>query len=175
MTKRRFSLTKSQVRELTDASASCRDEATRTRYEAVRRYGTGHCAREVMEASNCSRTSLMAWCSKYEAEGIQGLTDKRAGGNRAKLVERQIEDLRRRLRTYAPAALLGATEIAGDGRFWTVSALRKAVQRWYGVRYKSPSSYHRLLDLCGFSYHRRSRAYKPRVVGCGVGYEREGH
>ena len=59
-------------------------------------------------------------------------------------------------------ALFGATAATADGQFWTVEDLHRAVERWYGVSYRSRTSYHRLLDLCGFSYQRPTKTYKSR-------------
>jgi len=162
MAKRRFQLTRDQANELTRAYANCKDGPTRTRYQAVRLYGTGYPVKEVIGITGCSRTSLMEWCRKYRTDGIASLIDKRVGGNRAKLKWAEIEDLRGRLRLYAPTQLFGATAATADGQFWTVEDLHRALERWYGVSYRSRTSYHRLLDLCGFSYQRPAKAYKSR-------------
>jgi transposase len=37
-----------------------------------------------------------------------------------------------------------------------------AVQRWYGVSWKSRASYHHLLAQCGYSYQRTEKVYKSR-------------
>ena len=42
MARRRFQLTEEQVQELINAYANCKDGLTRTRYQAVRLYGTGY-------------------------------------------------------------------------------------------------------------------------------------
>lgn len=162
MARRRFQLTDDQVEELIAAYASCKDGPTRTRYQAVRLYGTDYPVKEVMDITGCSRTSLMQWCRKYRMEGIAGLVDKRVGGNRAKLKAVQIEELHTRLRQYAPAQLFGPLAATADGQFWTVEDLQRAVEQWHGVSYQSRSSYHRLFDLCEFSYQRSERRYKSR-------------
>jgi transposase len=160
MARRRFQLTKEQEQELIKAYASCKDGLTRTRYQAVRMYGTGYPTEEVLELTRCSRTSLMEWSRKYQDQGVEGLIDQRAGGNRAKLSEEQINDLGARLQTYAPADLFGRDSAMAEGQFWTVPDLHRAVQEWYSVSYQSPSSYYRLFDLCGFSYQRPAKVYK---------------
>lgn len=83
MARRRFQLTQEQVQELTDAYTCCKDGPTRTRYQAVRLYGTGYPCKEVMEITRCSRPTLMEWCRKYLASGISALADQRRGGNRS--------------------------------------------------------------------------------------------
>ena len=162
MAKRQFQLSEEQEKELIAAYASCKDGMTRTRYQAVRLYGTGYPVQEVMEITGCSRSSLMEWCRAYRSAGIAGLVDKRAGGNRAKLKPTQIEDLRGRLQMYAPLDVFGAAASTADGRFWTVSDLQRAVEQWYGVSYRNSRSYHCLFDLCGFSYQRPAKVYKSR-------------
>lgn len=173
MAKRRFQLTEKQMKELVVAYASCKDGLTRTRYLAVRLYGTGYPVQEVMDITGCSRTSLMEWCRAYRRVGIAGLVDKRKGGNRAKLTMAQIEDLKSRLQMYTPAELFGTTAATADGQFWTVSDLRRAVAQWYGVSYGNARSYHRLFDLCGFSYQRPAKVYKSRSASKVAEFEAE--
>ena len=162
MAKRQFHLTDEQVEELVAAHDACRDGPTRTRYQAVRLYGIGYPAQEIVDITGCSYSSLMGWCRAYREDGVEALVDKRVGGNRAKLTPEEIEDLSRRLRLYTPADLFGPTAATADGQFWTVPDLRRAAQQWYGVSYQSNTSYYRLLDLCGFSYQRPAKAYKSR-------------
>jgi transposase len=162
MARRRFQLTEAQVKELKRAYLDCKHGPTRTRYQAVRLYGTGYPVKEVMDITGCSRTSLMDWCRIYQAEGPAGLVDKRRGGNRAKLKPAQIEELRTHLHQYTPANLFGTTAATADGQFWTVGDLQRAVQQWYGVCYQSRTSYLRLFALCDFSRQRPAKTYKSR-------------
>jgi transposase len=162
MARRRFQLTEDQVRELTYAYGQCKDGPTRTRYQAVKLYGTGYPTKEVTHITGCSRITLMEWCRNYRAEGIAGLANKRVGGNAARLTRSQIQDLKNRLHTYTPAQLFSESAATADGQFWTVPDLRRAIWHWYGVSYQSPSSYLRYFDICGFSYQRPDKVYKSR-------------
>jgi transposase len=162
MAKRRFQLTEEQVKELTQAYRGCRDGATRTRYQAVRLYGTGYPVEEVKEITGCSQTSLMAWCRIYRTQGTGGLVDKRRGGNRAKLKPAQLEELRIRLQQYTPADLFGSTAATADGQFWTVEDLQRATELWYGVCYQSRTSYYSLFERCDFTRQRPAKVYKSR-------------
>jgi transposase len=162
MARRRFQLTDDQVRELTGAYTQCKDGPTRTRYQAVRLYGTGYPVKEVIDITGCSRSILMEWCREYRRDGVTALVDKRVGGNRARLTSVQIEQLGEQLRMYTPAELFGSLAATVDGQFWTVEDLQQAVERWYGVIYRSRSSYYRLFDLCDFSYQRAEKRYKSR-------------
>ncbi len=160
MANRQFTLTKEQAQDLFNAYDRCKDGPTRTRYQAVRLYGTGYEEKEVETITGCSRSSLMSWCQIYREQGIVGLVDKRNGGNRAKLVAAQIEELGRKLRQYTPAQVLSAEGATGE--YWTVESLRCAVHKWYGITCQSRTSYYTLLNACGFSCQRPAKVYKSR-------------
>lgn len=159
MAERKFQLDPEQVRELTQAYLGCKDGPTRTRYQAVRLYGTGYPLPMVLEITGCSRLTLMDWCRKYRADGVSALTDHRVGGNRAKLSPDQMARLKAGLHCYSPADLFGATDA---GQFWTIPDLSRAIEHWYGVSYQSPRSYLRCFECCGFSYQRPAKVYKSR-------------
>jgi transposase len=164
MAERKFRLTADQVQALIDAYRNCRDGPGRTRYQAVRLYGTGYPLREVLRITGCTRSSLMDWCRRFRREGVAGLLDRRRGGNNAKLGREQVRDLAARLSTCTP------TEAARDHPSgvrppeWTVRDLRLAVESWYGVRYRSTSSYHRLFSAVGFQYDDGIQAYRPSTA-----------
>jgi transposase len=171
MAKRRFQLTEDQIQELAHAHDACKDGPTRTRLLAIRLYGTNYPAQEVREITGCSQTSLMRWCRKYRQQGVLGLEDHREGGNRAMLTTGQIQELRERLHMYTPRALLGPRAATLDGQFWTMEDLQQVIQQWYGVLYKSPTSYRHLFDLCGFSHQRPARVYRSRRESDVVAFE----
>lgn len=97
-------------------------------------------------------------CREFQRNGAQGLVDKRVGGNSAKLSQLQIEDLDDRLREYTPRDLFGPEA----SPYWAPPDLARAIKKWYGVEYRSPSSYLRLFGVCDFSYQKVERVYKPR-------------
>ena len=162
MAKRKFVLTEQERKELIQAYRQCKDASTRTRYQAVRLYGAGYPEKEVEEITGCSRASLMEWCRVYRQDASQGLVDKRAGGNSAKLTKYRIEELQQRLHQYTPRELFGAEAATVDGQFWTVADLARVVQVQFGVEYKSRTSYINLLALCGFSYQKTEKVFKSR-------------
>jgi transposase len=162
MAKRQFQLTEEQASVLMAAYLNCKDGATRTRFQAVRLYGTGYPTKEVMEITGCNRSCLMDWCRQYRVDRTAGLIDKRVGGNHRYLSPAQIASLEVRLRQYTPEQLFGDQAFSPDGRFWTVEDLQRAMAQWYGVIYKSRSSYYDLLARCGFSYQRPAKVFKSR-------------
>lgn len=162
MAKRKFTLTEAERKELLQAYRNCKDAATRTRYQAIRLYGAGYPVEEIMQITGCSRTSLMEWCRAYRGDHSQGLVDKRAGGNRAKLSKLQIEALQQMLHQYTPKERLGPKANTVNGQFWSVEDLALIVREQYGVEYQSRTSYSQLLHVCGFSYQKTEKVFKSR-------------
>jgi transposase len=162
MAKRKFEITEKQEQELLKEYLQSKDGPLRTRSQAVRMYGKGYAVQEIQTLTACSRTSLMEWCQLFLAQGIAGLKDKRRGGNRAKLTQAQLEDLKTKLSQSTPGQLFGPQAARPDGQFWTVEDLHRAVQQWFGVSYRGRNSYTKLFARCGFSYQRPAKVYKSR-------------
>jgi transposase len=162
MAKRKFTLTKAEQKELLQAYRVSKDAATRTRYQAVRLYGEGYPEKEIEQITGCSRTSLMEWCRAYREDHSQGLVDKRAGGNRAKLSRWQIEELQQVLHQYTPKERLGSKASTVNGQSWSVEDLALVIRERYGVEYQSRTSYTNLLRVCGFSYQKTEKVFKSR-------------
>lgn len=162
MAKRTFQLTAQQVGELWRAYDACTDRNTRTRYQAVRLYGTAYPLHTILDVTGCSISSLREWVQRYRHVGLAGLADHRTGGNAAKLTADQRHDLEARLHQFTPHQLFGTDAHTPDGLFWTVDDLQAALHRWYGVEYQSPVSYYSLFHACGFSYQRTEKVFKSQ-------------
>jgi transposase len=162
MAKRKFQLTETQRNELLRAYTDSREGATRTRYQAVRLYGSGYPVTEILSITGCSRTSLMEWCQTYTTRGVVGLQDQRRGGNSAKLTPAQRAELQTRLQAYTPHQVRGSAAHTSDAQFWTVADVQAAVRQWYAVEYQSPTSYVSLLAACGLTYQRPAKVYKSQ-------------
>ena len=162
MTRKREQITTEQIQELANAYDRCSDGATRIRYQAVRLYAQGYGAAEICAITRCSHRSLMNWWRSYREQGIDGLVDKRNGGNHALLSAEQRAELRQLLHTYTPAQLLGSRSAVADGQFWSVPDLATVVEQRYQVSYSSLTSYRSLFKECGFSYQRSQKVYRSR-------------
>ena len=173
MAKRQFVLNEMQAAELRQAYLHTKDGPTRTRYQAVRLYGSGYALPHIQEITGCSRTSLMDWCRRYLSDGLAGLVAGRIGGNRAKLTPAQRQRVRAKLHQYTPRHLFGAVTATADGQFWTIPDLKRAVQQWCGVTWTSNSSYLALLADCAFSYQRTQKVFKSRREADVVTFEEQ--
>lgn len=160
MRPRAFCLTDREARELQDAYQHCQDAQDKTRYQAVRLYGSGYGVGQILDICGCSRTSLMEWAAAYRQHGLTALLDHRLGGNRARLRPDQVKAVQTKLHRYTPAQLLGRDDCVGGGEFWTVPDLARLLERDFGVLYDSPTSYRTLLQKCGLSYQRPAKQYK---------------
>lgn len=162
MSRKREQITSGQIQELANAYDQCCHGPTRSRYQAVRLYGEGYTAKEILAITRCSAKSLMNWWRKYRAQGVCGLEDRRKGGNHTKLTSGQRAEVRELLHAYTPAQWLGPESTTADGEFWSVTDLATLLQRRYQVRYRSPVSYRTLLKQCGFSYQRSQKVFRSR-------------
>ena len=163
MAKRKFKLTKAEQKELLQAYRKCKDAATRTRYQAVRLYGEGYPEAEIEQITGCSRTSLMEWCRAYREDPSQGLVDKRAGGNRAKLNRLQIEELQQMLHQYTPKERLGSNASTGNGQYWSVEDVARSCENVMALSIKvGPPTF----TSCGYvgSAIKRLRRFSSRAV-----------
>ena len=158
MAKRKFTLTDKERFQMIQAYDLSKDVLARTRYQSVRLYGEGYKVSEIEKINGSRRSSLMEWCHEYQKNGVQGLVDKRVGGNSAKLTKLQIEDLSYRLRQYTPRDLFGSEA----SQYWAPTELARVIKKWYGVEYRSSSSYLRIFRVCDFSYQKVEKVFKPR-------------
>ncbi len=162
MPERKFKLTEKQVSELWRAYDKCPDSDTKTRYQAVRLYGTQYPLQTVIDVTGSSISRLRDWVRAYRTAGLDALADHRCGGNSAKLTPDQRREVETRLQQFPPHQILGTQAHTPSGQFWTVEDLQEALRRWYGVQYQSRVSYHNLFHRCGFSYQRTEKVFKSQ-------------
>ena len=162
MAKRRFKLTDKQRSELLQAYDETNEAGVQRRVQAVRLYGEGWSVDDIREITGCSERSLRRWCAWYEQGGLERLEDQRAGGNNARLTPEQRAEAIERVKTYRPDQLLPADIRVSQGEFWTVSDLRIGLQRWYGVTWRSATSYRSLLHESRLSVQQVETTYRSR-------------
>jgi transposase len=160
MRTRSFQLTESEAEELLSAYRHCQDAGAKARYQAVRLYGTGYPAAQIIDICGSPVRTLQHWARAYRQRGLTALLDHRLGGNRARLTPGQIEAVQAKLHRHTPAQLLGPAHSAGGGEFWTVPDLARLLERDFAVVYESLTSYRALLIRCGLSYQRAAKQYK---------------
>lgn len=167
MSRQRKKLSEKQLKELKSYYQASRKWQVRTRCQAVWLYGEGRPVIEIVALTGCSRSSLGDWWHRYRQQGVAGLEEHRLGGNSAKLTREQRADLKERLHNSTPREWWGQE----TDEYWGVETLIQAVEQWYGVRYKSLTSYRTLLKQCGFSFQRPATVYRSRSEAKVVEFE----
>ena len=173
MSRQRTKLTEAEGQELQAAQMSSEEAATAMRYQAVRLYGLGYPVTTIQAICGCSAPSLWEWSRKYRGQGVAGLVDQRQGGNRAALRPLELEAVHGWLHGYKPNQLLSQDEYRGNGEFWSLADLACLLEKRFGLRYKSPTSYRNLFARCEFSYQRATQHYYSRVEGKVMAFEEE--
>lgn len=148
MARRRQYLNAEEIRKLQKQLNDCADNRMRMRLQAVLMYETGHSIDVILERFNCSRSSLLNWCQAFRSRGLSGLSPHWTGGHNAKLTEEQLADLARKLEEITPHMLFGESSSPENGQHWNVEDLYRAIKLWYGVVYRSRSSYYNILSRC---------------------------
>ena len=163
MANRKLEQPKQEIGKLQVAADNTQDVKEMKRLQAVRLYYEGRAVSDIVQIVGCSERSLFRWVANYQRERIAGLRSKYKGGNAAKLSKEQRDEIREKLHTYRPDQVLSPDDRGRHGVYWTVSDLRIAIQKWYGVTYQSDTSYRTLLKTCGFSLQRPENRYWSRA------------
>jgi transposase len=144
----------------------------RTKIQAVRLYGNEVPVPEITNLTGLPRRTINRWYARYLRSGISGFVDNRRGGNHQYLTDEQIQALAAKLNQYRPVDLLGLEKVStADGLHWSVPDLRQVVKQWYGIEYKTDTSYRQLFQKCGFSYQRTAKVFRSRSEAKVVEFE----
>jgi transposase len=162
MAKRQFELTEDEIAAFEQAEKQTRDVRELKRLQAVRLYGTGERVATIQELVGCGPVSPAQWAIDYRRDGLAGLKSHWVGGNANKLTAEQRQDLFEKLEQYTPEQVIAPDVRVERGIFWTVSDLHIVVEQWYGVKYRSPTSYRALLSASGLSYQKVEKIYRSQ-------------
>jgi transposase len=145
---REFKLSPKEEQEIQGILKQSGSDAVYDRLRAVWEYSSGLPLPDIQQRYGCCRSSLLSWCRIYRQYGVEALVSHCTGGNNARLTDAQIADLTRRLRKQSPRQVFG-NGCGANGHSWTVPDLYRAVRLWYGVVYRSKTSYYNLLRRFG--------------------------
>jgi len=162
MAKRQFQLSEAEIAAFRQAEAQTRDVRELKRLQAVRLYGMGERVEAIQKLVGCGPASPAQWAIEYRRGGVEALRNRWQGGNANKLTEAQRQDLREKLAQYTPEQVIAPDSRLERGAFWTVSDLQIVIQQWYGVTYRSPTSYRSWLHTCGLSYQKVEKVYRSQ-------------
>ena len=125
------------------------DEATLRRVRAGRMLLSGKGPTEVAEAVGVARQTVQTWKNRLDKGGIDALRSMGGKGRPAKLVQRQLDVLRRCL-------LSSPTEYGFGTELWTLKRIRLLIERQFGVSFSEVHVW-RILGALGFSSQKPER------------------
>lgn len=155
MRTRDLKLTESEVAALKQAEQQTKRPSELRWMQAVRLFGSGMAVEQVVEVTGLSERTIQRQAAHFREEGIAGLRERRAGGNRALLKDEQRAELAEKLHQVRPVDLK-----VSERTYWMVSDLAVVVEQWYGVVYKALDGYYDLLRDSGFSLQRSTKVYR---------------
>jgi len=162
MKHRQFTLSEAEIRAIEARERTTREALELRRLQGVRLYGSGMLMQTVEQLTGAVRRTVADWVKAYQKTGLDGLKPGWKGGNHRTLSLDQRSEFRQRLQTMTPdQALTGHDSLVTD-RFWGIETVAAAVERWYGVRYRSRESYRVLLLEAGFSFQQAEGIYRSR-------------
>jgi transposase len=162
MTKRQFQVTEDEISAFRQAEEQTRDVRELKRLQAVRLYGMGERVDTIQKFVGCGPVSPAQWTIAYRRGGLAGLKSHWVGGNANKLSGEQRQELFVKLEQYDPQHVIPPDVRVEHGTFWTVSDLQIVIQQWYGVKYRSLTSYRNLLHASGLSYQKVEKVYRSQ-------------
>lgn len=164
MANRQFHLSQDDLQQLQQRERDTRDVKEAKRLQAVRLYGTRQPTALIQTVVGCSEGTVWKWVRRYQQAGIGGLaTGGRGNECAAKLTRAQRAGVRVRLHQQCPHEVLAVSAEQSVGQYWSVATVREAVALWYGVRFRSVTSYRALLKAAGFSLQQPETAYRSRA------------
>ena len=125
---------------------------TGMRLYAVYQVSLGKPSRQLEALYNTSFKQILNWVSRFEAEGINGLKDKKKSGRRSRLTEAQKEQLRDLVLNKHPS------DYGYNSATWTGPLLIDWIQKEFGVTYKRAQIYNILKGL-GLSFQKSRPSY----------------
>jgi transposase len=149
MAKRKFKLTETELEAFQQAEQQTRDVYELKRLQAVRLYGRGESVEIIQKLVGCGPVSPCQWAIAYGRGGLAALRS-------------QWQELFKKLEQYTPEQVVAPDVRVERGAFWTVSDLQIVVQQWYGVTYRSETSYRTLLQTGGLSYQKVEKVYRSQ-------------
>jgi transposase len=155
MRTRAFRLSETEVTALKQAEQQTKRPTELRWMQAVRLFGSGMAVEQITDITSLGERTMQRLVVRYREGGIEGLRERRVGGNRALLTDEQRRELAVKLHQFRPVDLK-----VSQHTYWTVSDLAVVVEQWYGVVYKALDGYYDLLHASGLSLQRSTKVYR---------------
>ena len=109
----------------------------------------GFSRKQIADMTGKSISSIEDWITLFNKKGIKGLKSKKTKKpNNFKLSPEQKQEIKKSITKKTP------NQLGIQGSFWNRNLLEKLVWKKFKIRYKSKTSYHKLMKYCGFTYQK---------------------
>ena len=105
---------------------------------------------EIVQTTQRGKQAVVHWLMRYKTERIKGLKSIYQGGNRRKLTEKQLKEIKSFLDKASKT----------DLKKLTSKELRLHLKTKYKVRYRSADSINQIFYKCGFSFRKPEQRYR---------------
>lgn len=123
------------------------------RAQAVLLINEGVAEESVKAFTTYSRAQAFRLKSRYIAEGISALTDKREGKPKELLTKKERDEIIETVKTKTPK------ECGFVSEHWTTRLLGTWIEQEYKAKYKSKTSLYLVFKQAKFTYHKPGRVY----------------
>jgi putative transposase len=143
-----------KIEAIKRAERTEKDKAKTKRLLIIRLRLEGYAIKQVMQIADCSEKTVYNCQTKYDAEGLSGLTTKPKSGRGKKLTQEQERVLYDTIKTKLPSEV-------GFGPFvnWTSSLATEWIMQTFGVKF-SERGVRNVFERLGLSYTRPTYTLK---------------
>lgn len=119
---------------------------------AIHQLSLGVASRKLEELYHTSFKQILNWAHRFEAEGLEGLRDKKGRGRKAGLTVEQLERLRNLITLESP------TDFGYNTESWTGPLIIDWVKTNFEIEYKKAQIYN-ILNNIGLTYQKAKGFY----------------
>lgn len=119
---------------------------------AIYQLSLGVSSRKLVEFYGTSFKQILNWAHRFEAEGVEGLKDKKGRGRKPKLNETQFQDLKEIITNQLPL------DYGYNTATWTGAIVIELIKAQYSIEYKKTQVYS-LLKKMGLTFQKAKGKY----------------
>lgn len=116
----------------------------------------GHSSRKLAEIHDISFKQITTWVHRFEAEGLDGLRNRRGRGRKSLLSKNKIQRIKTLVLNERPS------DHGYKANKWTGPVLAKWIEAQYGVKYQRAQIYN-LLRSCGIEFYKKQGLIQNKV------------
>jgi len=136
--------------KLIDTFKKTIDPKFKERIQAVLMRNEGKKMSEICQTVHKNEKTIIDWLKKYKEKGIKGIKSKYIGGNRRKLTEEQLKEIKHFLNKTSKS----------NFKKLTSKELRLYIKTKYNVEYRGAGSVNQIFYKCGFSFRKPEQCYR---------------